>query len=74
MADTSLSSRFLKLVEELERLKGEMNIVQKEIYSVTEAMTEEEVEELAKKLPPGEHAIVQALELDLQHRRSPPIE
>jgi hypothetical protein len=74
MADTSLSSRFLKLVEELERLKGEMNIVQKEIYSITEAMTDEEVEELAKKLPPCEHAIVQALELDLQHRHSPPVE
>ena len=74
MAGASLSSRFLKLVEELERLKGEMNIVQKEIYSVTEAMTEEEVEELAKKLPPGEHAIVEALELDLQYRHSPPVE
>jgi hypothetical protein len=51
-----------------------MNIVQKEIYSVMEAMTEEGMEELAKKLPPGEHAIVQALELHLQHRHSPPVE
>jgi hypothetical protein len=74
MADTSLSSRCLKLVEELGRLKGKMNLVQKEIYSVVEAMTDEEVADLAKELPPEEHAIVQVLELELEHRHSPPIE
>jgi hypothetical protein len=74
MADTSLSSRYLRLVEELERLKGEMHLVQNEIYSVMEAMTDEEVRELAEKLRPSQHTIVRALELHLQERHSPPVE
>jgi hypothetical protein len=74
MADTNLAARYLELVEKLERLGVEMNLVQKEVDTVMEAMTEEEVQELAKGLRPGQHAVIRALELHLQQRHSPPVE
>jgi hypothetical protein len=74
MADTSLTSRYLELVETLERLEAEMNLVRKKVHTVMEAMTDEEAQELAKKLRPGQHSMVQALEHHLQERHSPPVE
>jgi hypothetical protein len=74
MADTRLTSRYLKLVEELERLGVEMNLVQKKADTVMEAMTDEEVQGLVKKLRSSQKAIVRTLELHLQQRHSPPVE
>jgi hypothetical protein len=74
MANTSLTSRYLKLVEKLERLGTEMTLVEKQLHTVTEAMTDEELEEIARKLPSSQHAMVRDLELHLLRRHRPPVE
>ena len=74
MADTSLTNRYLNLVKKLEQLGAEVTLLEKEVHAVMEAMTDEEVQELAKNLRPNQHAMVQALEIHLQQRHSPPVE
>lgn len=53
----------LKLVEKLERLGAEMSLVEKEVHTVMEAMTDEQVQELSKKLRPNRHAMALVLEM-----------
>jgi hypothetical protein len=74
MPDRKLISHYLKLVQGLERLQGEMNHLQKEIQTVTDAMTDEELEEIGERLRAGQHAMLEELELLLKQRHSPPVE
>jgi hypothetical protein len=71
---TDRVERYLVLIENLDRLEGEMKLLQGEIQTVMEAMTEAEERQAAEKLGQGHAARLEALELHMQQRHSPPVE
>ncbi|SEF00504.1 hypothetical protein SAMN05444161_9077 [Rhizobiales bacterium GAS191] len=71
---TDRVDRYLVLVEKLERLEDETKLLQHEIQTVMEAMTEAEERQAAEKLRQGHEAKVYALELHMEQWRSPPVE
>jgi hypothetical protein len=74
MTDTDRVDRYIVLVERLARLEHEMKLLQGEIQTVMEEMTEAEGRQAAEKLRHGHEAMVEALERHTERRHSLPIE
>ncbi|SEC88713.1 hypothetical protein SAMN05519104_2292 [Rhizobiales bacterium GAS188] len=74
MTDSDRVERYLVLVEKLERLEDEVRLLQGEIQTLMEAMTEAEERQAAEKLGQDHAAKFRALERHMEQRRSPPVE
>jgi len=74
MADSDLVDRYMQLVERFERLEADKKLLWDEMQTTMEAMTPAEGERLGEKLRHGHEAALQALEVHMRQRNSPPVE
>jgi hypothetical protein len=74
MTDTERIDRYIVLVEKLAQLEHDMKLLQGQIQTVMEEMTEADGRQVAEKLCHGHETMVEALERQMERRHSLPIE